>query len=172
MHRFTILAMVAAACSGGPQSAVGPRGEAGIQGPVGPAGAKGDTGAQGAAGTAGLMGETGATGQQGLMGVAGAQGGGKYTTRQDVYCRTASNPAIVGRNASIEAQCDSIDDLGLIGHCFGVDPFDDNVRLFLAYPTFEASAQPARFSCYWGYREGADAGALPQATARVCCIHH
>ncbi|MBI2344435.1 MAG: collagen-like protein [Deltaproteobacteria bacterium] len=107
----------------GPQGAAGAQGlqgEKGEAGAIGPPGAAGATGPQGPAGPQGAQGETG---PQGPAGLQGPQGGGLYTTKSDLYLRTAATTSDdLSRDHRVEegaaiAYCDNVTDIAVSGGC-------------------------------------------------------
>ena len=123
-------------------------------GPVGPAGPQGEPGPQG------IQGPTGPTGPQGPI------GGGKYTKRNDVYCRTvlATTPAPVP-SARAVAFCDGVNDLYLAGGCVG-EALD--TRLTQTEPGAD-NAQPSHV-CTWLSDMPHQLDGGQGFAAKVCCI--
>ncbi len=166
MHRSIIVtSLVAVAllgCSGGargpagPEGPEGPVGATGPQGPIGPTGPKGDTG------------------MQGMPGAPGMPGVNFYQSHSDVYCNTVQG-AGAANNMELLAECDSAEDLGLTGACYGTLT-QGTQNPPQAYHTggrpigwTSVGAVPG-WQCNWAPLTGTALVELPLATAQVCCI--
>ena len=126
-------------------------------------GAKGDTGAQGPAGPAG------SPGAQGAPGTPGASNGGLYTSHTDVYCKTSTGTTAA--SGLLFVDCDDPAELGLSGSCYGQGRAD----VFIDVSQSENWSQPnvaARWTCAFNFDGSVTRVALPNATARICCIKH
>lgn len=126
-------------------------------------GPKGDTGPQGPAGP------TGPSGVAGPQGTAGTSNGGLYTSHTDVYCKTATGTTAA--SGLLFVDCDDPADLGLSGSCYGQGRAD----VFIDVSQSENWSQPnvaARWTCTFNFDSSVTRVALPNATARICCIKH
>ena len=136
----------------------------GDPGPTGPAGPKGDKGDQGAQGL------PGAQGAQGLPGPQGPIGGGYYTSRADIYCKTSPLGTTTG---TVTVACDTANDLPLAGACSvgGTTPL--NIAQNGGLNTWAGSStQPAEWHCSWSDATGVTVNNVPTGKAEICCIKH
>jgi hypothetical protein len=135
------------------------RGDVGPAGPPGPKGDKGDPGEQGLPGIQGI---------QGAQGPQGPIGGGYYTSRQDLYCRSSMGTT----TGTVEADCDNAADLPLTGSCANSEPTALNIAtngLIQNWPG--NSILPAAWVCEWS-SGGARVNNVPSGRATICCIKH
>lgn len=138
------------------------RGRQGPEGPQGPAGPAGPTGPQGP------VGPTGPKGDQGDPGMPGMPGGGYYTSHLDVYCKQAKG-ATIASNMTLSVECDSGEDLGLTGTCYGHSRSDVYLNESRPLVWSSVGAKPA-WTCSWVSADGVTKVDLPNATAEICCI--
>ena len=136
------------------------KGDTGPAGPAGPKGDKGDPGEQGLPGN---------QGPQGIQGPQGPMGGGYYTSRADIYCKSS----IGTTTGTVTVACDTANDLPLTGSCSvgGTTP------LILArnggLSTWSGpSTQAATWDCSWGDSSGVIVNNVPTGKAEICCIKH
>ena len=151
---FTLLVALTAACS----SSDGKTGPAGLQGSPGPQGETGPAGPQGPAG------------QTGAVGPPGPANGGFYTSRDNVYCVTATMPNDAGVTG-IGATCNSDRDLPLTGSCASVGG-TGNLTLAGNGPVLWQGmnvGNPASWGCRWVNSAGQSVN-VPGAVATICCI--
>ncbi len=135
----------------------GPKGDKGDQGPIGPEGPRG------------LGGASGDVGPQGIQGIQGLLGGGLYAAHSDVYCKKTTNAPVQGLGAALTVECDSVNDLGLSGACYGQGRQD--LYLEGSRPiSWSTVGAKAAWSCAWVFDSGVTPAALPNATAEICCI--
>lgn len=155
--RLIITALIATALLGCSEGARGPAGPEGPEGPVGPTGPQGPRGDQGPKGDPGMPGAT------------GMPGGGLYTSHADVYCREVKE-ATAANLMQVVAECDSAEDLGLVGTCYGHGRPDVYLNFSAPEGWDTTGAKPA-WRCGWVRDDFTlPPVTLPDAVARICCI--
>jgi hypothetical protein len=105
----------------------------------------------------------------GAAGAQGAQGGGLYTSRDDVYCDTVSGMD-VKPSPGLSAECRQITDLPLSGSC---NPGDATVEVFTNKPmawTTQGQAV-ASWQCAFAVN-GTPVTDHRPVSATICCVHH
>ena len=136
------------------------KGDTGPAGPAGPKGDKGDPGEQGPPGN---------QGPQGIQGPQGPMGGGYYTSRADIYCKSS-----VGTTTGIvSVTCDTANDLPLAGSCSVGGTTALNIAQNGRLDTWAGpSTQPAAWDCSWSDASGVRVNNVPTGKAEICCIKH
>lgn len=128
-------------------------------------------GADGAPGSAGAVGGAGAPGATGPMGPQGPIGGGKYVSRNDLYCNT--KVATVA-DVVVTANCTTDKDLPLAGSCDMGSLGNPTLAHTLVVNTQRAwvgmnIGNPAGWDCGWAGATGA-LTAIVGAQSQICCV--
>lgn len=98
----------------------------------------------------------------------GPVGGGLYMSHADVYCNQVKG-AGPGNAMTLVVECDSGEDLGLTGTCYGQGRAD--VYLNGSRPAgWSSIGTKPQWVCSWAPSSGTALVNLPDATAEICCI--